>query len=128
MIMRHNIMGSTSRIASLVRGTAAVGIFLTMGLSAGAVQAGGDAKAGAEKSATCAACHGAQGIGEITTYPILAGQYASYLEHALKSYRDGSRENAIMAGFAVALSDEDIADLAAYFAAQEGPLQTAPRD
>ncbi|MGQ7842919.1 c-type cytochrome [Granulosicoccus sp. 3-233] len=124
--MRHNTMGLISRSASLVRGTAAV--LLTIGLSVGAVQAGGDAEAGAEKSATCAACHGAQGIGEIASYPILAGQYASYLEHALKSYRDGSRDNAIMAGFATALSDEDIADLAAYFSSQPGPLQTAILD
>lgn len=127
MIMRNTTNGSTSRVASFVRLSAAAGVLLA-GLSATAVQAGGDADAGAEKSATCAACHGAQGVGEIKTYPILAGQYPSYLEHALKSYRDGSRENAIMAGFAGALSDQDIADLAAYFAAQPGPLQTAPRD
>lgn len=125
MIMRNKTTGLTSRAGSLVRSGAAAAALL---LAAGVVQAGGDAEAGAEKSATCAACHGAQGIGEITAYPILAGQYESYLEHALKSYRDGSRQNAIMAGFAGALSDEDIADLAAYFAAQPGPLQTAPRD
>jgi len=58
--------------------------------------------------------------------PILAGQYESYLIQALKSYRDGTRQNAIMAGFASALSDQDIDDLAAYFSAQDGPLQTAP--
>ncbi len=128
MTMHNNHTALTSRAASLLRGAAVASVMLAAGFSTTAVQAGGDAAAGAEKSATCAACHGAQGIGEIASYPILAGQYASYLEHALKSYRDGSRENAIMAGFAGALTDEDIEDLAAYFSSQEGPLQTAPRD
>jgi len=87
----------------------------------------GDPVAGEQKSATCAACHGADGVSAIPSNPILAGQYASYLEFALKSYRDGSRQNAIMAGFAAALSDEDIEDLAAWYSSQTGPLQTAPR-
>lgn len=87
----------------------------------------GDPAAGEQKAATCAACHGADGVSQIATNPTLAGQYTSYLEHALKSYRDGSRQNAIMAGFAAGLSDEDIADLAAWFSSQSGPLQTAPR-
>lgn len=97
-------------------------------LIAGPGAASGDAEAGREKSATCAACHGVDGNSQIDTNPILAGQYSSYLEHALKSYRDGSRQNAIMAGFAAQLTDQDIADLAAWFASQEGPLQTAPID
>jgi len=95
-------------------------------LASGSASAG-DAKAGEQKAATCAACHGADGVSSIPTNPILAGQYASYLEFALKSYRDGSRQNAIMAGFASQLSDEDIADLAAWFSSQKGPLKTAPR-
>ncbi len=88
--------------------------------------ASGDPEAGQEKSATCAACHGADGNSTIETNPVLAGQYASYLEQALRSYRDGSRQNAIMAGFASQLSDQDIADLAAWFASQQGSLQSAP--
>lgn len=80
------------------------------------------AAAGKEKSATCAACHGIDGNGENITYPILAGQYASYLEAALKDYRSGKRQNGIMAGFAAALTIEDIRDLAAYYASQEGGL------
>jgi cytochrome c553 len=88
--------------------------------------AGGDAAAGKEKSATCAACHGADGVSQIPTNPILAGQYSSYLEHALKAYRSGERQNAIMAGFASQLSDQDVEDLAAWFSSQKGPLKTAP--
>ncbi len=102
-------------------------ILLTL-LGVSSAQAAGDAAAGLEKSATCAACHGAQGVSPDPSNPILAGQYPSYLEYALKSYRSGARQNAIMAGFASQLSDQDIADLAAYFSSQEGPLQTAKRD
>ena len=87
----------------------------------------GDAQAGKEKAATCTACHGADGIAVAQNYPTLAGQYESYLVHALRGYRSGSRQNAIMYGFASPLSDADIADLAAWYASQPGPLKTAPR-
>ncbi|NND93179.1 MAG: cytochrome c [Granulosicoccus sp.] len=107
---------------------AVLAVVLGTAVPGGVAQAAGDAAAGAEKSTTCAACHGEQGVSEIPTNPVLAGQYPSYIEHALKSYRDGTRQNAIMAGFAAALSDQDIADLAAYFASLDGPLQTAPLD
>lgn len=86
--------------------------------------AGGDAEAGKAASATCAACHGADGNSTVSTNPKLAGQYESYLIQALKSYRSGARQNATMSGFASALSDQQIADLAAYFSSQESSLQT----
>lgn len=119
--MRTTAQGSTPMSRMLY--TAAL---IAACLSATVAQAG-DPKAGEQKAATCAACHGADGVSTIATNPILAGQYPSYLEHALKSYRDGTRKNAIMAGFASQLSDEDIADLAAWFSSQAGPLETAPR-
>jgi len=75
--------------------------------------------------ATCASCHGEDGNSTVETNPKLAGQYESYLVQALKSYRDGSRENAIMSGFAGQLSDKDIKALAAYFASQKSVLATA---
>ena len=75
---------------------------------------------------TCVACHGETGVSPAGQWPNLAGQYKSYLEHTLKAYRSGARQNAIMAGIASALSDDDIDDLADYFSAQEGPLRTAP--
>ena len=78
----------------------------------------GNADQGKAKSAGGAGGHGADGNSAVADYPKLAGQHASYLESTLKAYRDGSRANAIMAGFAGALSDEDIADLAAYFSTQ----------
>ena len=78
----------------------------------------GNADQGKSKSVTCAGCHGADGNSAVADYPKLSCQHATYLQSTLKAYRDGSRANAIMAGFAAALSDEDIADLAAYFSAQ----------
>lgn len=85
----------------------------------------GDAERGKSLSATCAACHGADGNSTVETNPKLAGQYESYLVQALKSYRNGSRQNAIMSGFASALSDQDIEDLAAWFSSQPPVLSTA---
>ena len=73
-------------------------------------------------AAVCTACHGKDGVGLTSDYPTLAGQYVDYLEQALKAYRKGTRQNAIMAGFAAALKDEDIAALAHYFAAQQPSL------
>jgi cytochrome c553 len=77
-----------------------------------------------EKVTVCAACHGADGKSTQPIYPSLAGQYANYLEHALKEYRAGLRKNPIMAAQAATLTDKDIAELAAYFAAQPSPLYT----
>lgn len=88
-------------------------------LIAPVASAGGDVEAGRAKSTTCAACHGELGQSTTPEYPDLAGQHQSYLEHALKAYRSGARKNPIMAGFVSGLTDQDIADLAAYYAAQE---------
>lgn len=88
-----------------------------------AVFAQGDAAAGQKKSQTCQACHGADG--NTTTdgqYPRIAGQYADYLAKAMRDYRTGARKNAIMAGFVTTLSDQDIEDLSAFYAAQKGEL------
>lgn len=77
-----------------------------------------------EKVTTCAACHGTDGKALQPIYPNLAGQYANYMEQALKEYRAGTRKNAIMAAQAAALSDADIRELAAYYSAQPSPLYT----
>ena len=83
-------------------------------------QARGDKNAGEKKSQVCAACHGADGQGTLPTYPILAGQHESYLAHALRAYREGTRSNVIMAGMAANLSNRDIEDLASYYASLPG--------
>ncbi|KFL37973.1 c-type cytochrome [Arenimonas donghaensis] len=84
----------------------------------------GNVAAGQEKSKTCASCHGPTGNESLDpSYPKLAGQYPEYLAKALHDYRSGERGNAIMAGMAAALTDEDIDDLSAFYAAQAGDLQ-----
>lgn len=84
----------------------------------GASHAAGDAAAGKAKSAACAACHAADGNSVVPTFPKLAGQHAAYLEAQLKAFKSGTRANPIMAGQAAALSDADMANLAAYFSSQ----------
>ena len=98
-------------------------LLVALGL-AGAVQAGGNAEAGKQKAAqVCAACHGPAGDKPTAPEnPILAGQHYDYLVRALRDYKSGKRNNAIMKGFAASLSQQDIADLAAWFASQEGGL------
>jgi cytochrome c553 len=77
--------------------------------------------------ATCAACHGREGVGIMGMYPTLTGQHADYIEHALESYRTGARKNGIMAPFASQLKPEDIKEVAKYFSKQKPTLQTVPR-
>ncbi len=73
----------------------------------------------------CQSCHGEHGAKPILPeYPILAGQHANYIEHALKDYRAGTRKNAVMKGQAANLSDADIKALAQYFAHQTSPIYT----
>jgi cytochrome c553 len=77
--------------------------------------AAGDAAAGKSKSTTCAACHGADGISATDIWPNLAGQKSGYLVKQMKAFRDGGRKDPSMSPMASQLSDEDIADLAAYY-------------
>lgn len=69
---------------------------------------------------TCAACHGSDGVGILPEYPTIAGQHADYIVQALRDYRSGKRQNAVMNGFAAQLSDRDIEALAMYFSRQKG--------
>jgi cytochrome c553 len=79
----------------------------------------GSVEAGQMKSATCAACHGADGNSVTPDWPSLAGQHARYIVRQLKAFKSGDRVNVTMKPFADMLSDQDMADLAAYFAAQK---------
>lgn len=81
----------------------------------------GNVQAGKEKSARCQACHGAAGKSAAPIYPNLAGQKAAYLAQALHDYQKGGRSGGqaeVMKAFVAGLSDGDIDDLAAYYAAQ----------
>ena len=95
-------------------------ILIIMILIPSTLLSAGDFNSGKEKSQICAACHGVDGISQIKTYPILAGQHKNYLVHSLKGYRSGERKNIIMKGFAENLSDQNIEDLSVYFSMQKG--------
>lgn len=92
------------------------------------VEAGGDEAPPFDKAATCAACHGQNGIGASPVWPTLAGQYESYLVHSLNQYRNGERTNAVMAPMAAPLTDEDVVQLARYYASLKGLETTLPDD
>jgi cytochrome c553 len=103
-------------------------ILLLSLLTSATAQAGGDAAAGKAKAdQVCAACHGADGNSPSPEFPILAGQYRDYLVQALGQYQSGQRTNPIMQGIAKPLTAQEIQDLAAYFASQQGPLKVARR-
>lgn len=80
--------------------------------------AAGDAAKGGTLSATkCATCHGPHGEG-MAKNPKLAGLTAEYIETQLKAYQSGSRQHMMMTGIAKKLSEQDVADVAAFFASQ----------
>jgi cytochrome c553 len=99
---------------------------IALALAAAAVNTAAVAEGDVVKKAeTCFACHGLNGAKPIApNYPVLAGQYANYLEHALTEYKEGKRKNAVMGGQAAALSKEDIHALARFFADQPDALYT----
>ena len=80
-----------------------------------AAQAAGDVQAGKAKAAGCVACHGANGQG-VAPNPALAGKSEDQLLEALKDYKSGKRNNAIMKALMTPLNDQDMANLAAYYA------------
>lgn len=84
--------------------------------------AAGNSAAGKTKSAACAGCHGADGNSPNPLWPKLAGQDPQYLVKQLQDFKIGKRKDAMMAPFAMGLSEQDMADIAAYFAGQKtGP-------
>lgn len=110
-----------------------VGLYL--GLTGVAMAATGDAEAGQQKAAVCSACHGPDGNAPSDMYPKIAGQHEGYLFKQLKDYKlaaetggEQGRVNAIMQGQVMMLSEQDMADLAAYFASQKMEGGSAPED
>ena len=83
-----------------------------------AVAVTGDAEAGAQKAAVCGACHGMNGNSVNPEWPNLASQHAGYIASQLQLFKDGVRTNMIRAPNAMLLSEQDMADLAAYFSRQ----------
>ena len=91
-------------------------ILSVFALMSPAALAGGNIAAGEARSIVCAGCHGPKGISTNPMWPSLAGQNEQYLAKQLRDFRDGKRANPVMAPMAQGLSDEDIEDLAAYYA------------
>jgi cytochrome c553 len=93
---------------------------MTLALATAAMMAApafaADIAAGKAKSAVCAACHGAEGVSAIPMYPNLAGQKEAYIAKQLKDFKSGARKDPVMAPMAMPLTDEDIANLAAFYA------------
>ncbi len=89
-----------------------------LALTSPAVALAGDAAAGQAKSAVCAACHGVDGNSVNPEWPSIAGQHPEYIVSALMAFQEGRRENVLMTPQAMALSPEDMANLAAFYSSQ----------
>ncbi|WP_342246165.1 c-type cytochrome [Pseudomonas sp. OTU5201] len=101
-----------------------VSLLLTLGIT-GMAHAAGDAKAGQAKAAVCGACHGPDGNSAAPNFPKLAGQGERYLLKQMKDIKAGNRTVLEMTGLLNNLSDQDLADIAAYFASQKGSVGAA---
>ena len=104
-----------------------ISLLLTIGLT-GVAHAAGDAAAGKGKTAVCGACHGADGNSAIANFPKLAGQNEKYLIKQLNDIKSGKRPVVEMTGLLDALSEQDIADISAYFAKQNGTVGHAAKN
>ncbi|HCN46272.1 MAG TPA: cytochrome c4 [Pseudomonas sp.] len=105
-----------------------VSLLLTLGVTGGANAAGtivGDAAAGQAKAAVCGACHSPDGNSVAPNFPKLAGQGERYLSKQLHDIKDGKRTVLEMTGLLTNLSDQDLSDIAAYFASQKGSVGAA---
>ncbi len=88
----------------------------------------GDAGLGKAKSAACSGCHGADGNSLAPAFPKLAGQGEAYIVKQLNEYKAGKRKNATMNAMAAMLTDDDIADIAAFYASQNGSTGAADKE
>ncbi|QDH70106.1 c-type cytochrome [Marilutibacter alkalisoli] len=107
-------------------GANAAPVSSSAGLPSGRIGPGEELAAvkGEATGQSCIDCHGSEGNAPIDdTYPKLGGQYADYLGHALQQYRSGERDHALMSNQAKGLTDQQIADLSAYFASRESQLR-----
>ncbi len=96
---------------------AALSLVAALGWTSSALAAGSK-EAGQAKAATCSACHGMDGNSLNPEWPNLAGQGEAYIVRQLQAFKAGQRQNVLMSPMAAILSDEDMADLAAYFSSQ----------
>lgn len=108
-----------NKLLTTISAFAVACVTLTTGLTANAQEAKGDAKAGQGKIAMCIGCHGIAGyqasFPEVYKVPKISGQSAKYIVSALNAYKKGERKHPSMRGIAASLSDQDMADVAAYY-------------
>lgn len=108
---------------ALIAGTATL---LLAGTTAMAREEGNVDRGKEKATQVCAACHTVEGVSKNPIFPNLGGQYEDYMVHALQGYKAGTRQNGIMQGITATLSEQDIADVATYYASQPGVLKKAP--
>jgi cytochrome c553 len=119
-------VGTTLVFASGQPCTAAETMSTSTASPAWSPHAAGDAAHGAQLAASCAGCHGHQGEGLAASgFPRLAGQPGTYLAKQLHDFVTGTRDSAVMAGFARNLSEQDVADVSVYYATLEAPAAAA---
>ena len=104
----------------------ALSLAMTFTSTSGILHAEGNLSAGKEKAAACVSCHGDNGNSLVSTFPKLAQQHSSYLIKQLQSFKDGTRKNPMMSSIAMGLTDEDMVDIAAYYAEQEVSANQLP--
>jgi len=106
-------------------------LFSILALTTGVTHAAGDAQSGKTRAAACVSCHGMDGNSTNPEWPRLAGQHASYITKQLADFKaadKGGRNNPIMAGMTAALSEQDMADLGAWFESQTNAGGVANKD
>ena len=104
----------------------ALSLAMTFTSTSGILHAEGNISAGKEKAAACVSCHGDNGNSLVSTFPKLAQQHSSYLIKQLQSFKDGTRKNPMMSSIAMGLTDDDMVDIAAYYAEQEVSANQLP--
>lgn len=104
-----------------------ISLLVLMGVS-GFANAEGDAEAGKSKAAVCAGCHGADGNSAVASFPKLAGQNVKYLVKQMKDIKAGDRSAPAMTGLLDGSSEQDMEDIAAYFASQFPSVGAANKD
>ena len=113
---------------TIVRGCFALVVSALMTASVQAAGVKGDAAAGEAKAVTCGACHGVDGNSAVPTFPKLAGLGEKYLLKQMKDIRDGRRPVAVMAGQVDNMSDQDLADIAAFYDQKARTSEMADED
>jgi cytochrome c553 len=113
-------------VRSFATAACAAVAFLQLMLSVDAAQAQ-DVAVGRRKALACQACHGLDGLSKLPDAPNLAAQPAAYIERELRAYRSGARRSEVMSVAAKSLSDADISDVAAYYAAIQIEIKAVPQ-